>query len=260
MLPHISNQAEYKAFLKRTEPLLSDEDRNDEKYCFEKEKMLLMESERAHDLFEGCYSQKVRPAHDPIIIFRSHILMLAFGYTSIDNWVGHLRKEKNLSLRLLIGVETKKDVPSVGAHYGFINRICNDDPHMDLLYPKGRNPRKKKHKKNNTGITKKLVKKYKANPKCDLDRWSRKLEELYNLVVVQPFLEKLLDKNLPLKEFILSGDGTCLHIASHPNGNRVKNPVDDQHTHRYTATTANSQYGLGFISADGIFRLQFVHI
>ena len=240
MLPHISNQAEYKDFLEREEAKLSRAEKNilaRRKYSKAKDKMLLMEPERAHDLFASSYSHTGRSAHDPVIILRSFILMPHFGYTSVDVWVNDV-KEDNL-LQLLIGADKKKGVPSVGTHYGFINRLTNSDPHMNELYPKGKNLLCNKDKEDNTGITQELAEKYQTNPKYDLDRWSRKLEELYNLVIVQPFLEKLLEKNLPLKEFILSGDGTCLHIHSNPNGNRVKNPIDDQHSYRYTAPTAD---------------------
>ena len=238
MLPHISTRAEYKAFLDCEEAKLSHVEKKilaRKKYSKAKEKMLLLEPERARTLLADSYSHTGRPAYDPFIILRSFILMHHFGYTSVDVWVDDV-KEDNL-LQLLIAAD--KGVPSVGAHYGFINRVTNSNPHMNELYPKGKNLLCNKIKNDNTGITEELAKKYQANPKCDWDRWSRKLEELYNLVIVQPFLEKLLDKNLPLKEFILSGDGTCLHIHSNPNGNRVKNPVDEQHSYRYTAPTAD---------------------
>lgn len=185
-----------------------------------------MEPERAHNLLAGCYSNTGRPA----ILLRSFILMLHFGYTSVDRWVADVKED--VLLQILIGDK----VPSVPTHYDFINRLTDSDPHMNELYPKCKN--RAYSKEDTKGIAERLVQKYKANPKCDWDRWSRKLEELYNLVVIQPFLEKFLSKNLPLSEFILSGDGTCLRIHSNPNGNRVKDPVDDKHSHRYTAPTA----------------------
>lgn len=126
--------------------------------------------------------------------------MLHFGYTSVDRWVADVKED--VLLQILIGDK----VPSVPTHYDFINRLTDSDPHMNELYPKCKN--RAYSKEDTKGIAERLVQKYKANPKCDWDRWSRKLEELYNLVVIQPFLEKFLSKNLPLSEFILSGDGT----------------------------------------------------
>ena len=177
MLPHISNQAEYKDFLEREEAKLSRAEKNilaRRKYSKAKDKMLLMEPERAHDLFASSYSHTGRSAHDPVIILRSFILMPHFGYTSVDVWVNDV-KEDNL-LQLLIGVINPKEAPSVGTHYGFINRLTNSDPHMNELYPKGKNLLCNKDKEDNTGITQELAEKYQTNPKYDLDRWSRKLE------------------------------------------------------------------------------------
>ena len=55
------------------------------RYIFAQEKkMRLMEPERAHNLLAGCYSNTGRPAIDPAILLRSFILMLHFGYTSVD--------------------------------------------------------------------------------------------------------------------------------------------------------------------------------
>ena len=233
MLQHISNRSEYASFLELAEIRLSKSDRKRYQtkiYFRARKKMLLMEPERAHNLLTGCYSNTGRPAIDPAILLRSFILMLHFGYTSVDRWVADVKED--VLLQILIGDK----VPSVPTHYDFINRLTDSDPHMNELYPKCKN--RAYSKEDTKGIPERLVQKYKANPKCDWDRWSRKLEELYNLVVIQPFLEKFLSKNLPLSEFILSGDGTCLRIHSNPNGNRVKDPVDDKHSHRYTAPTA----------------------
>ena len=49
--------------------------------------------------------------------------------------------------------------------------------------------------------------------------------------------------------FILSGDGSALHIHSSPHGHRVDDPVDDRHTHRYTAPDAD----IGWDSHEGEF-------
>lgn len=55
------------------------------------------------------------------------------------------------------------------------------------------------------------------------------------------------------ENFTLSGDGTSVHIRSNRYGHAVENPVDKQHTHRYTAPDAD----IGWDSDEGRYYLGF---
>ena len=78
--------------------------------------MLLLEPERVKLLLLACYAKTGMTALDPIVTLRSFILMLHFGYTSVDNWVNEIKDDK--ALQYFIG---DWHVPSVASHYDFIN-------------------------------------------------------------------------------------------------------------------------------------------
>ena len=257
MLPYISTQKDYARFHKEAMPLLSETDRNHlNKKKFRKalRKMRLLEPERVKLLLLDCYSKTGRPALDPIITLRSFILMLHFGYTSVDNWVHDVRDDK--ALQYLIG---NWHVPSVASHYDFINRILRVKPNLNELYMKGKNStaNKKKYRKlhkgdkwenYDEGDTFDLAKKYWENADCDFNRPTRTLENVFDQLVVRISFEKFIKEN-----FTLSGDGTSVHIHSNKYGHAVKNPVDKQHTHRYTAPDAD----IGWDSDEGRYYLGF---
>lgn len=151
MLPYISTQKDYIRFQREAMPLLSETDQkslNTKKFRKALRKMRLLEPERIKPLLQACYSKTGRPALDPIVTLRSFILMLHFGYTSVDNWVNDARNDK--ALQYLIG---DWHVTSVASHYDFINRILNVNPSLNDLYMKGKNStaNKKKYRKLHKG-------------------------------------------------------------------------------------------------------------
>ena len=247
MIPYISTSDDYMKFQRREKSRLTYSDfqrlHEDKTFKFAKKKMRLLEPERIREPLVSCYAPKMgRPAIDPIYIIRSFLLMLIFGYTSIDKWVRAVKAD--ILLQYLIGTW---NVPSISAHYDFINRVTHTNPTFTELYPKNKNSRFTKAKIRelqlkagekwvnfDDGDTFSLAKKYKDNADCDKHRPSRTLENIFNLLVVQPSMEKFING-----DFILSGDGTALHIHSNLFGHHVENPVDDDHAQRYTAPTAD---------------------
>lgn len=262
MLREISKRQDYLSFKETGKARLTASDLlrlESEKYKSASEKMDSLEPERAEELLLSCYSQVTgRPANDPVLYIRSCLLMLHFSHTSVDEWVATAKSD--ILLQYLIG---SWNVPSVACHYDFINRLTGSDPHLDELYPKSKNSKevkaqiraaklKKGEKWENfdDGDTQKLKKQYWNDASCDADRWTRVLERLLDLMVVQPSYDKYIQDG---EDFILSGDGSALHIHSSPHGHHVENPVDDQHTHRYTAPDAD----LGWDSHEGVVYLGF---
>lgn len=257
MLPYISTQKDYIRFQREAMPLLSETDQkslNTKKFRKALRKMRLLEPERIKPLLQACYSKTGRPALDPIVTLRSFILMLHFGYTSVDNWVNDARNDK--ALQYLIG---DWHVTSVASHYDFINRILNVNPSLNDLYMKGKNStaNKKKYRKlhkgekwenYDEGDTIELAQKYWDNADCDLHRPTRTLEKVFDQLVVRISFEKFIKEN-----FVLSGDGTSVHIHSSRYGHAVKNPTDKQHTHRYTAPDAD----IGWDSDEGRYYFGF---
>ena len=186
------------------------------------------------------YSNRGRPAIDPGIIFRSFILMMELGFTSLHKWVEELNSDR--LLQILIGTSNP---PAVATHYNFINRFTNTDSHKDDLHPKDYN-RKSSNKSLKKGeklenFTKEdtlaLYDKYKEDAVKDRSRMAYVMQRLMTELVVIPSsdMDYINDKNL-----ILSGDGSALHINVNPYGHAVKEDSENDHnTHRFSAPDAD---------------------
>ena len=151
MLPYISTQKDYAKFHREANSLLSETEQDrlrKKKFSKALRKMLLLEPERVELLVLACYTKTGRPALDPVITLRSFILMLHFGYTSVDNWVNEVKDDK--ALQYLIG---DWNVPPVASHYDFINRLLRIKPKLNELYMKGKNStaNKNKYRKHHKG-------------------------------------------------------------------------------------------------------------
>ena len=131
--------------------------------------------------------------------------------------------------------------------------------HLEELYMKGKNSTANKNKYRqhhkgekwenyDEGDTFILAKKYWDKADCDHHRATRTLENVFEQLVVRLSFEKFVKG-----KFTLSDDGTSVHIRSNRYGHVVKNPVDKQHTHRYTAPDA----GIGGDSDEGRYYLGF---
>ncbi len=264
MLPkHISTSKNYEDFLDAEFNNLPASVRerllHDEELKHMRRQMISFRPEFAQEIIASCYSKTGRRGMDPVIIIRSLLLMLAYGCLSITKWVRKVKAD--IALQFLIGFWK---IPSIGSHYDLINRILGIEPHMDDLYSKGKKPRpgkkttkssakgRKKRRKNNKRNnyyengekvnydehkTRDLAQKYSKNPNCDRNRLTRKLEQIFDLLVVRPSCEYF--SILEEEDLTLSGDGTALPAHSCPYGHKVKKPVDEQHSYRYTAPDAD---------------------
>ena len=94
-----------------------------------------MDPQLMSDVVLPLYSQVGgRTAFDPAILLRSFLLMQRLRFSSVDNWVAEARCDP--CIQYIIG---SWYIPAVATHYDFINRIMQVDPHLDELYPSGKN-------------------------------------------------------------------------------------------------------------------------
>lgn len=204
-------------------------------------KVKLVNTDLVQDLIFPLYSPFGRPANDPSLYIRSIILMQHFGYTSIDKWCTAVANDS--LLQYLIG---SWNVPGVACHYDFINRITQDDPHLDELYAKGlfnKEPLKKLKKEQKLKKNDKLIN---FTPQTTVD-----LYELYKdglpdfekerkFFILQQFMKQIavipsMDMGfIDSANLVISGDGTCLHIHVSPYGHKAKGVEENAAlTHRY---------------------------
>ena len=254
MLSKVSCQKDYRRAQRRVarDFSVSDWDRlnKDPLPGSARDKFAFLRVDRAEEALLPLYSpDRGRPAWDPAVLIRSFLLMLHLGHTSVQRW--HDALAADALLRWLVGSE---GVPSVGAHYDFINRVTGDDPHRDVYYPKGlfteelKEMRKKYQLKRgeklvnfDDGDTAELTRKYWDDASADCGRWSLPLELLFFHVAVSVSME-----TYPIAGGTASGDGTCLHIHASKSGHRVKDDAEAEKdadgrplTHRYSAPDAN---------------------
>ena len=245
MLTYVKTFKDYKDFLVSQKGNLSY---NAIKHHYESKKIrsLLwklgkLDTDPIRDYLLSLYSQIYgRPAIDPLIFIRSFICMLRLKVWSIDEWCRKLKNDP--VLQYLIGTWNP---PSVASHYDFINRIMKDDPNMKTFFPARKNTRevkvtlKKDEKWENYDEedTKTLLNKYKHGAEDDRERVSYVMEQIFNLLVVEPSIQKgLIDTN----NLILSGDGSCVHIHSSQFGHKVHDAPDPDVNYRYTAPDADN--------------------
>ena len=231
MLEKVTCKKDYRRAQARMAPALSKSDRErlnrDPRLKAARDKMLFLRVDRAEEALLPLYSpDRGRPAWDPAVLVRSFLLMQHFGHTSVQRW--HDALAADVLLRYLVGSE---EVPSVGAHYGFINRLTGDDPHGEL-HPEGlftkrlkelrREYKLKKGEKMvnfDDGDTRKLTERYWDDAGCDAGRWSLPLERTLDLVAVRPSLEAYASH--AEGGLTLCGDGSSLHIHASRFGRRA---------------------------------------
>ena len=127
-------------------------------------KLYLLDLDPLKTILKPHYSHTSTPAKHQPEIFRSFVLMSELGELSITKWVNKLKHDSLLCA--MIGVPPD-DVPDVGNHYDFINRMWLENPEVsqerqDSLHPFKRKPRKKlgknqKQSPRHPGIIQKLV-------------------------------------------------------------------------------------------------------
>ena len=249
MLLHISSKSDYDDFLHDEKNGLSFSDRKrliqNQRFRSALWRFCHLDPSLISDVFLSLYSQVGgRPAFNPAILLRSYLFMQRLGFSSVDNWIAEARSDA--CIQYIIG---SWNIPAVATHYDFINRIMQVDPHLDELYPSGKNStetkkllRKLKLKKNekwenyDEGATRDLKDRYWDDASCDLNRSAFVVEQIFHRLVVIPSSDiGLIDSN----NLVLSGDGSALHIHSSPFSHKVKDADTNDLTHRYTAPDAD---------------------
>lgn len=159
------------------------------------------------------------------------------GYTSLHKWCSILNSDR--LLQYLVG---SFDSLCVSNHYDFIERLTGEVHHLDKLFTKDYYKKPKDKPKKGEKLvnysnqdTRYLLEKYK-NGADDKDRKLYKIQSLFNTLAVNPSLDKgLIDK----QEFVLSGDGSSLHIHASTFPKKVKEGNDSEEIYRVSAPDAD---------------------
>jgi len=192
--------AEYQSHLiENLLPIYSSDSKRGEQYSQALSKLYILDLDSINSLFEPLFSNTGKPSNQQPEIFRSFVLMSELKVHSIPKWVDKLNAED--ILRHMIGVDPE-DLPGVGSHYDFIDRLWLENPDVeqkrqDSLHPFKRKPRKKlgKNKKQpprHPGIIQKFV---------DLALQGKTFESLLNCSSNKYLPKPLL--NLPLRKAYL---------------------------------------------------------
>lgn len=191
-------------------------------------------------LIEPRFSTTGKPSNQQPEIFRSFVLMSELHYHSIPKWIGFLKA--NPILCYAIGI-SPNDVPGVGSHYDFIDRLWLENPEVlqnrqDSLHPFKSKPRKKlgknqKQPPRHPGIIKKFAD-LALQGKSFENRPERLLQQIFANVAVEPSANAGLlgDTN----KITVSGDGTCINTGGSPFGIKtcdcVSKGIYNCHCHR----------------------------
>ena len=180
-----------------------------------------------HSVLEPYYSKTGRPSLNQPEIFRSIMLMLDMGETSLTNWVNTLISDDLLAM--LIGC-SPDSLPPLGSYYDLINRLWLRDNSEDKFdqkklykYPKSSKPKSKAPGKNkklpnkHPNIVKKLAAFFLADKSFSC-RYERLLQEIFSLIAIVPSIELGL---ISTKNLTIAGDGTCVHCHSSSIGSKV---------------------------------------
>lgn len=180
-------------------------------------------------VLEPYYSKTGRPALNQPEIFRSIILMLDMGETSLTKWVDTLLFDDLLAM--LIGC-SPNSLPPLGSYYDLIDRLWLRNTANDRLaqkkfykYPKSSKPKSKAPGKNkklpnkHPNVVKKVADFFLANKSFSC-RYERLLQEIFSLIAIVPSIELGL---ISTENLTVAGDGTCVHCHSSSLGSKVCN-------------------------------------
>jgi len=185
-------------------------------------KLFILDLDELKDIISFRFSNIGRPAQFQPEIFRSFILMLSRGITSITRWINILNHSPLYCI--LIGFPFD-NIPSLGAHYKFLKRLWISDENYDKpkLLPfktKPKNKLKKNHKKSekSSGIVKKLVDKIIEG--CS---FKRRPERLFQKIFNKISVEKSASFGLlgDINKLNISGDGTCIKTGASSYGIKI---------------------------------------
>lgn len=222
--PHV----EYQEYLINTGlPIYLADKCRVEYYAKSLSKLYILDLDTLKIILEPYYSRTGKPAKNQPEIFRSFVLMSELGEHSITSWVAKLKADALLCA--MVGVNPSQ-VPGVGNHYDFIDRLWLENPEVskvneDSLHPFRRKPRKKlgknqKQPPRHPGIIQKFVD-LALDGKSFESRPERLLQQIFAEVVVRPSAEAGLLGDI--NNLAISGDGTCINSGGSPYGIKVCN-------------------------------------
>lgn len=230
MLKSWTSHEEYINFFSNAASSLNDSQRKKlDSYSVSIKKLTSLNLDPLHSVLESHYSKTGRPALNQPEIFRSIILMLDMGETSLTNWISTLRSDDILAI--LIGC-SPSSLPPLGSYYDLINRLWlrnTSDDRFDqnklYKYPKASKPKSKAPGKNkklpnkHPNVVKKLTNFF-LEGRSFSQRYERLLQEIFSLIAIVPSVELGL---IPSENLTVSGDGTCVHCHSSSIGSKVCN-------------------------------------
>jgi len=206
-------------------PLYSTNKERVEYYATALAKLYLLDLDPLKPILETLFSPTGKPAKNQPEIFRSFVLMSELRESSITNWVRKLKSDALLCH--MIGV-APDDVPGVGNHYDFINRLWLENPDIanqrqNSLHPFKRKPTKKlgknqKQPPRHPGIIQKLVD-FALQGKTFESRPEILMQQIFAKVIVEPSANQGLLGNT--QKMAVSGDGTCINTGGSSYGIKV---------------------------------------
>jgi len=226
MLGYWRPHAEYQEYLiNNVLPIYIEDKARVEYYAKALSKLYIMDLDVLKPVLEPYYSHTGKPAKNQPEIFRSFVLMSELGEHSITAWVEKLKGDSLLCA--MVGV-APSDVPEVGNHYDFIDRLWLENPEVaknqrDSLHPFRRKPRKKlgknqKQPPRHPGIIQKFVD-LALEGKTFESRPEKLLQQILAKVAVIPSAEAGLLGDI--NNLAISGDGTCIISGGSPYGIKV---------------------------------------
>ena len=222
--------------------------------------IMILNLENVHDELASLYAEKSRgrKAIDPQIVLRSFLLMHSFKEISISQWVHDLQTER--IWQIFCGIEDRIDIPSVGTHYNFLDRL-HDGKYQKTCshYVSQSKIRKSARLEPRISTQEPKQEDWDAyieseDKKCEALRQKIKAREnsprvqnmqnlmnemLHKIAVRESYRKKLID----LKKINCFGDGTVLRTASSPSGKRACNCDDKNCMHPRKYSDPQSSFG-----------------
>lgn len=186
------------------------------------DKLFLLNLDKLKTILSPYYSNTGRPSKNQPEIFRSFVLMMDLGETSVTRWVERLKSDDMLAN--LIGCNTH-NLPPLGSYYDFINRLWLYDESQryrkfhaaDRHYkPKSKPKKGAKLKPKKSGTVQRICD-FVKDDRVFSARFERLLQEIFIEIAVKPSIDfKLIDKD----NLTIAGDGSCLHVHASVYGNK----------------------------------------
>ena len=210
---------QYHQFISDGLDSFSEPDRLQGSYQNSLDKLLILDLDLLLDALRPHYASTGRPAIIQPEIFRSLMLIIDCGFSSLKKWYDFLRSDSLLAF--LIGCDLKQ-LPSLGSYYDFMNPLWLHNSALErkalkhlYRYNFNRKPKKGKLKKGQKlpvrkpGVVKQVA--WAAKSNHSFASFERLLQEVFVLLAVNPSVERWLIDSSTLTA---AADGSCLPVPS----------------------------------------------